>query len=75
MPLQKTDVRPSIGLALLPIVLTLGILGVQIFYFGDFAPHIPLAIGIALTAVVGLIEGLSWDEIEKGAFHVIAVSE
>lgn len=36
MPLQKTDVRPSIGLALLPIVLTLGILGVQIFYFGDF---------------------------------------
>ena len=74
MPLQKTDVRPSIGLALLPIVLTLGILGVQIFYFGDFTPHIPLAIGIALTAVVGLIEGLSWDEIEKGAFHVIAVS-
>ncbi len=74
MPLQKTDVRPSIGLALLPIVLTLGILGVQIFYFGDFTPHIPLAIGIALTAIVGLIEGLSWDEIEKGAFHVIAVS-
>ncbi|MDC0659376.1 Na+/H+ antiporter NhaC [Leisingera sp. SS27] len=74
MSLQQTEAHPPIGLALIPIVLTLAILGVQIFYFGDFTPHIPLAIGIALTTIVGLMTGLKWDEIEKGAFHVIAVS-
>ncbi len=74
MSLQQTEAHPPIGLALIPIVLTLALLGVQIFYFGDFTPHIPLAIGIALTAIVGLMTGLKWDEVEKGAFHVIAVS-
>lgn len=74
MELQTTDVRPSVWMALVPIVLTLALLGVQIFYYGDFTPHIPLAIGIALTALVGLAEGLKWDQVEKGVFHVIAVS-
>lgn len=74
MSLNQTEAHPPIGLALIPIVLTLALLGVQIFYFGDFTPHIPLAIGIALTAIVGLMTGLTWDEVEKGAFHVIAVS-
>ena len=44
---------PSLLLALTPVVLTLLILGTQIFYFGVFEPHIPLAIGIALTSFVG----------------------
>lgn len=66
--------HPSLLLALTPIVLTLAILGVQLFYFGDFTPHIPLAIGLAITALVGLKQGLSWAEIEKGAFHVIHVA-
>lgn len=74
MSLQQTEAHPPIGLALIPIVLTLALLGVQIFHFGDFTPHIPLAIGIALTTLVGLMTGLKWEEIEKGAFHVIAVS-
>jgi NhaC family Na+:H+ antiporter len=74
MSLQETEAHPPIGLALIPIVLTLALLGVQIFHFGDFTPHIPLAIGIALTAIVGLMTGLTWDQVEKGAFHVIAVS-
>ncbi|SDX96649.1 transporter, NhaC family [Ruegeria halocynthiae] len=74
MSLQPTEAHPPIGLALVPIVLTLALLGVQIFYFGDFTPHIPLAIGIALTSIVGLMTGLTWDQVEKGVFHVIAVS-
>lgn len=66
--------HPSLLMALTPIVLTLMVLGVQLFYFKDFTPHIPIAIGLALTALVGLKEGLTWAEIEKGAFHVIHVA-
>lgn len=66
--------QPSLLLALTPIVLTLVVLGIQLFYFKDFTPHIPIAIGLALTALVGIKEGLKWAEIEKGAFHVIHVA-
>ncbi|WP_282610930.1 Na+/H+ antiporter NhaC [Pelagibius sp. Alg239-R121] len=65
---------PSFALALVPIILTLVVLGVQLFYFGDFTPHIPLAIGIAITGVVGLTLGHRWANIEQGVFHVINVS-
>jgi len=61
-------------LAITPIILTLIVLGVQLFYFGDFTPHIPLAIGIAITGVVGLYLGHNWESIEHGIFHVIHVS-
>ena len=66
--------NPSLLLALTPVVLTLIILGTQIFYFGVFEPHIPLAIGLAITSVVGIKLGLKWKEIEKGIFHVIHVA-
>ncbi|PYF80575.1 transporter (NhaC family) [Marinomonas alcarazii] len=66
--------KPSLGLALIPVVLTLALLGIQIFYFGDFTPHIPLAIGLALTSLVGIKQGLKWKQIEKGIFNVIHVS-
>lgn len=71
---QAQRPHPSLLLALTPIVLTLMVLGIQLFYFKDFTPHIPIAIGLALTALVGLKEGLTWAEIEKGAFHVIHVA-
>ncbi|EBA14780.1 Na+/H+ antiporter, NhaC family protein [Roseobacter sp. SK209-2-6] len=66
--------KPGLGMALLPILLTLAVLAVQLFYFGDFTPHIPLAIGIAITALVGLKLGHKWDNIEEGVFHVINIS-
>jgi NhaC family Na+:H+ antiporter len=39
---QKQPVTPMLSLALTPVILTLIILGTQIFYFGVFEPHIPL---------------------------------
>lgn len=66
--------KPSLKLALIPVVLTLIILGIQLFYFGDFTPHIPLAIGLAITALVGVKLGSTWKNIEEGIFHVIHVS-
>jgi len=65
---------PGIWLALTPVLLTLAVLAVQLFYFGDFTPHIPLAIGLAITGLVGLKLGHKWPSIEQGVFHVIHVS-
>ncbi|WP_111414371.1 Na+/H+ antiporter NhaC [Billgrantia lactosivorans] len=66
--------KPSFLLALTPVVLTLVAIGVQIFYFGDFTPHIPLVIGLAITSLVGLRLGFRWKRIEEGIFHVIHIS-
>ncbi|MDR5861076.1 Na+/H+ antiporter NhaC [Halomonas eurihalina] len=65
---------PSLPLALIPIVLTIALLGVQIFYYDDFTPHIPLAIGFGITAVVGWLQGYRWKDIEAGAFKVLHVA-
>lgn len=66
--------RPGLLLALTPIVCTLIILGVQIFAFDDFSPHLPLALGVMITAIVGWSLGHTWESIREGAFHVIHVS-
>lgn len=60
--------EPSLGLALTPVVLTLLLLGLQLFYFGDFTPQIPLAIGLAITGIVGITLGHNWESLEKGSF-------
>jgi len=71
---EKVRQKPGLGLALTPVILTLIAIGTQIFYFGDFTPHIPLAIGLAITSLVGIKLGFRWKRIEDGAFHVINVS-
>ncbi|HEY9539571.1 MAG TPA: Na+/H+ antiporter NhaC [Kiloniellaceae bacterium] len=71
---SSTRELPSLSLALMPVVLTLVVLGVQLFYFEDFTPHVPLAIGLAITGLVGIKLGFNWSSIENGVFHVIHVS-
>lgn len=65
--------KPGLALALLPIVLTFGVLGIQLFAFGNFTPHVPLIIGIAITALVGRHLGLSWEQLEAGMLHVVSI--
>ncbi|GEM_PF-3725453 len=65
---------PTLPLALLPVVLTLGLLALQLFYYGDFTPHIPLVLGVAMTGLVGVLRGQDWMDIHEGIFHVIHVS-
>ncbi|WP_136248836.1 Na+/H+ antiporter NhaC [Halomonas borealis] len=65
--------KPGLALALLPIVLTFGVLGIQLFVFGNFTPHVPLIIGIALTALLGRRLGLRWQEMEAGMLHVVSI--
>lgn len=61
-------------MALLPIVLTLGLLALQLFYYGDFTPHIPLILGLSITGLLGILRGQTWNDIQEGVFHVIHVS-
>lgn len=68
------DRLPPIGVALLPIVVTLGLLALQLFYYGDFTPHIPLILGLAFTGLVGVLRGQTWMDVRAGVFHVIHVS-
>ncbi|WP_027855896.1 Na+/H+ antiporter NhaC [Marinobacterium jannaschii] len=65
---------PHLAVALIPITLTVALLAIQIFYYDDFTPHIALAIGFAITALVGWAQGYRWKDIESGAFHVLHVA-
>jgi NhaC family Na+:H+ antiporter len=70
---KKDNARPSLALALVPIILTFGVLGIQLFYYGDFTPHVPLAIGLAITALIGWCQGYRWKDIEEGSLHVVSI--
>lgn len=65
--------KPSLPLALLPIALTFLVLGTQLFIFDTFTPHVPLVIGIAITAVMGRYLCCSWKDMEEGMLHVVSV--
>lgn len=65
--------RPGLALALLPIALTFLVLGTQLFVFDTFTPHVPLIVGIGITAIVGLRLGCSWKSMEEGMLHVVSV--
>jgi NhaC family Na+:H+ antiporter len=60
-------------MALIPIVSTLAILMVQILVYGG-APHIPLILGIGITAVFGILHGHKWSEIQNGMISSVAVA-
>lgn len=72
--MEQKHPNPSLTLALTPIVLTLVVLGIQLFYFGDFTPHIPLCFGVAFTTLVAMKQGLSWSDVESGIYNVIYVA-
>ncbi|GHA22395.1 Na+/H+ antiporter NhaC [Oceanisphaera arctica] len=65
---------PSLPIACIPMLATIGLIALQIFYYNDFTPHIALAIGFAITALVGWTQGYRWKDIEAGAFHVLHVA-
>ena len=60
-------------MTVLSIIATLSFLMTQLFYFGDFTPHIPIVLGLAVTATVGWFHGFKWSDIQDGIFHVIDV--
>ncbi|MFT4789081.1 MAG: NhaC family Na+:H+ antiporter [Paraglaciecola sp.] len=71
---HHNGVKPSFSMALLPIALTLLILAIQLFVFNDFTPHIPLAIGIGITAILAGFRGYRWHYIEAGVFNALRIA-
>ena len=65
--------KPSLFMALLPIVLTMGLLMVQLFVFDDFTPHVPLALGILISGAFAWRRGYKWPSIAEGMYHVASV--
>ena len=64
---------PTVLAALLPIVATMALLIYHIFV-NQGGPHIPLVIGIFITAVFGLLHGFTWAEMQQGIVDNVAIS-
>ncbi|MFP4649273.1 MAG: Na+/H+ antiporter NhaC [Halorhodospira sp.] len=72
-PTQHEIPLPSLTVALLPILFTMGLMVIQIIAFDDFVPHVPLALGIAFTGLIGWYNGIRWWQMENGLYHVVHV--
>ncbi|MFT2091448.1 Na+/H+ antiporter NhaC [Paraglaciecola sp. 2405UD69-4] len=70
---MKTIRKPSWQIALIPIVSTLAILMLQILMFNG-APHVPLILGIGITAVFGIAHGHKWSDLQDGMLSSVAVA-
>ncbi|MCE2541332.1 MAG: Na+/H+ antiporter NhaC [Acidobacteria bacterium] len=75
---SASPVEPSLGQALVPVVLLIALLGAAVYLFGDessFGPNqIALVLGTAVAGLVGLANGRSWAEIEGAIKRGIATS-
>ena len=71
---MENHARPSFIMAIFPILATVSLLMLQLFVYKDFTPHIPIALGLAITCLVGYFNGFKWDDIEDGIFRVISVA-
>lgn len=60
-------------MALLPVVATMGLMLVQLAWFDEFAPQVPLALGIAFTGLLAWLQGHRWRQLEAGLFHVVHI--
>ncbi|MFA9461352.1 Na+/H+ antiporter NhaC [Thiohalorhabdus methylotrophus] len=65
--------RPSLALAVLPIAVTMGLMLLQLAVLDEFAPQIPLALGIAFTGFLAWTRGFRWKDMETGLFHVVHI--
>ena len=72
------SVEPSLGQALVPVVVLIALLGAAVYLFGDessFGPNqIALVLGTAVAGLVGLANGQSWAEIEEAIRRGLATS-
>ncbi|MBO9457003.1 Na+/H+ antiporter NhaC [Paracoccus sp. R12_1] len=66
--------KPSVLMALIPLISTIVLVAIQVFYFKDGSPHIPLAIGVLITTTLGWFRGYRWADMQEGMFNVIHVA-
>lgn len=71
-PIRKLPL-PSLKLALIPIVSMVAILFIGLFVFEADA-HVPIVLSAIIAAVVAMVIGYTWKEIEQGIFNGITLS-
>ncbi len=69
--------QPPLSLALLPLLLVIVLLGANVALFGDAGIEGPnqlaLLLAGALAAVIGLLQGKAWHQLQEGMLKVIHV--
>jgi|TARA_R110000737_G_scaffold352064_1_gene396488 NhaC family Na+:H+ antiporter len=72
---SKTFNKTSLGIAFLPIVFLVSLLGINIYFFGDDAGsgpnQIALLFGASLAIVLGFRVGFKWKRLQKGMIRSI----
>ena len=77
--MQTTSGRaPSLAQSLIPVLVLIGLLAAGVYLFGDGSSGGPSQIALILSAAVGIIigiaNGFTWKEIEKGIVHGISLA-
>ncbi|HEY9449703.1 MAG TPA: Na+/H+ antiporter NhaC [Gemmatimonadaceae bacterium] len=70
--------EPTLGQALLPVAVLIGLLAASVYLFGDSSSSGPNQIALMLSAtaaaLVGMRNGYRWKEIERGIVHSISLA-
>jgi len=70
---MKEKKRLTLAVALLPVIFLIASLSVAIIIFG-LPPHIPLLLSSAVAALIGILWGQKWKEIETGMVQGITMA-
>jgi NhaC family Na+:H+ antiporter len=69
---------PNLVQSLIPVLVLIGLLAAGVYLFGDGSSGGPNQIALILSAAVGIIigiaNGFTWNELEKGIVHGISLS-
>ena len=75
--MSNTVTKPSLLDALIPVVVLIAMLAAAVYAFGldSFGPNqVALIMAAAVAALIGIKNGISWAEIERGMIDTISVS-
>ena len=75
--MSNTVTKPSLLDALIPVIVLIAMLAAAVYAFGldSFGPtQVALIMAAAVAALIGIKNGISWAEIERGMIDTISVS-
>lgn len=73
MKLKKRQIETPFFLAVIPLVSMIAMMAITVIGF-EGSPHVPLAIGSVIAAVIAWRLGYKWETIEEGAYKGIRLA-
>ena len=78
MTTETVKREPGLGQALLPVLVLIGLLASSVYLFGDGASsganQIALLLAAGVATVIGMRNGWTWREVERGIVHGISLA-